>query len=74
MQCARCAGMRVPAIIFEGGARIFAMRCVHCGDVVDRVIVMNRQRRRYIRPRRPSTSIDVCNRRNWSRPSRIEES
>jgi len=42
MQCARCAGMKVPEIIVEGGARIFVMRCVHCGDVVDHVIIMNR--------------------------------
>jgi uncharacterized Zn finger protein len=74
MQCGRCAGMRVPEIIFEGGARIIAMRCVHCGDVIDRVIVMNRQRRRYAQLGRPQTSIKGCHRRTWSRPVRIEES
>ena len=46
MQCTRCAGLRVPEIIYEGGSRVLALRCVHCGDVIDRVIVLNRQRRR----------------------------
>jgi uncharacterized Zn finger protein len=50
MQCTRCAGMKVPEIIVEGGARIFVMRCVHCGDVIDHVIAMNRQHRRYALP------------------------
>jgi uncharacterized Zn finger protein len=53
MQCTRCAGMKVPEIIVEGGARIFVMRCVHCGDVIDHVIAMNRQHRRYALPGRP---------------------
>jgi uncharacterized Zn finger protein len=34
MQCARCAGMNVPEVIVEGGAKLFVMRCVHCGDVI----------------------------------------
>jgi len=44
MQCARCPGMSIPEVIVEGGARIVAMRCVHCGDVIDRIILMNRRR------------------------------
>jgi ferredoxin-like protein FixX len=55
MQCTRCAGMRVPEIISEGGLRIMALRCVHCGDIVDRVIAHNRERRRHSYPRRPRT-------------------
>ena len=39
MQCARCAGMNVPEVIAEGGAKLFVMRCVHCGDVIDHVIL-----------------------------------
>lgn len=50
MQCTRCTGMRVSEIIAEGSTRALAMRCVHCGDVIDSVITMNRQRRRYARP------------------------
>jgi hypothetical protein len=42
MKCARCAGLSTPEFIVEGGARIFAMRCLHCGDVIDHVILMNR--------------------------------
>jgi len=57
MQCPRCAGLRVPEIIYEGGSRVLALRCVHCGDVVDRVIVLNRQRCRiqnHAEAKRPS--------------------
>jgi hypothetical protein len=74
MQCTRCAGMKVPEIIVEGGARIFVMRCVHCGDVIDHVIAMNRQHRRYALPGRPRTSIYGSHRRTGSRPAWIEES
>jgi uncharacterized Zn finger protein len=44
MPCTRCAGLRVPEIICEGGTRLLAMRCIHCGDVIDRVIARNRCR------------------------------
>ena len=37
MQCARCSGLRVPEIICEGGTRVLALRCIHCGDVVDHI-------------------------------------
>jgi uncharacterized Zn finger protein len=57
MQCTRCAGLRVPEIIYEGGSRVLALRCVHCGDVIDRVIVLNRQRRRLPYPNRTQTPI-----------------
>lgn len=57
MQCTRCAGMRVPEIISEGGIRALALRCIRCGDIVDRVIARNRERRRQIYPRRPRTPI-----------------
>ena len=50
MQCTRCAGLRVPEIIYEGGSRVLALRCIHCGDVIDHVIVLNRQRRLYSKP------------------------
>ena len=43
MPCARCAGLSISEHIVEGGARIFAMRCLHCGDVIDHVILMNRR-------------------------------
>ncbi|OAI49846.1 hypothetical protein AYO43_00265 [Nitrospira sp. SCGC AG-212-E16] len=56
MQCTRCAGLRVPEIIYEGGSRVFALRCVLCGDIIDRVIVLNRQRRRLPYPNRTRTS------------------
>ena len=52
MQCIRCAGLRVPEIIYEGGIRVLALRCIHCGDVIDPVIVLNRQRRLYSKPSR----------------------
>jgi hypothetical protein len=68
MQCARCAGMNVPEVILAGGARIFAMRCVHCGDIIDHVILMNRRRQLSIRLR---TSIYGRNRSTWNRSAPI---
>jgi len=68
MQCARCAGMRVPEVIVEGGARIFMMRCVHCGDVIDHVILTNRQRYRHARLGRPRTSIHEGHQSTWRTP------
>lgn len=43
MQCPRCAGLRVPETIYEGGTRVHALRCILCGDVIDHVIALNRQ-------------------------------
>lgn len=57
MPCTRCAGLRVPEIICEGGTRVLAFRCLHCGDIIDRVIVQNRQRRRHPHPSRARTPI-----------------
>jgi uncharacterized Zn finger protein len=73
MQCARCAGMNVPEIIVEGGAKLFVMRCVHCGDVIDHIILMNRRRQRSIRLGRPRTSIYRSNRSAWNRPTLIKD-
>jgi hypothetical protein len=66
MQCTRCAGMRVPEIISEGGIRIMALRCVHCGDIVDQVIARNRERR-YAYRRRPRTPTYGSDRSNQNR-------
>ena len=66
MQCTRCAGLRVPEVIYEGGSRVLALRCVHCGDVIDRVIAFNRQRRRHPKPSRGRTPIYGSNR--WKKP------
>lgn len=57
MQCVRCAGLRVPEIMSEGGTRVLALRCVHCGDITDRLIANNRIRRKDPLPRRPRTPI-----------------
>jgi hypothetical protein len=67
MQCARCAGMNVPEVMVEGGAKLFVMRCVHCGDVTDHVILMNRRRRRSIRPGRSRSVIYGDHRSTWKR-------
>jgi uncharacterized Zn finger protein len=63
MQCTRCAGLRVSEIIYDGGNRIPALRCVHCGDVIDHVIAFNRQHRRHPKPSRGRTPIYGNNRR-----------
>jgi hypothetical protein len=69
MQCARCAGMNLPEVIVEVGAKLFVMRCVHCGDVIDQIILMNRRRRRSVRPGRPRTLIYEDHRLTWKRPA-----
>ncbi|MBU6483032.1 MAG: hypothetical protein KGS09_21145 [Nitrospirae bacterium] len=69
MQCTRCAGLRVPEIIYEGGTRVLALRCIHCGDVIDHVIVLNRQRRRYPQPSRARTPIYGSDRWKKNRPT-----
>ncbi len=71
MQCARCAGMSVPEIICEGGTRVMALRCVHCGDVIDRVIVRNRQRRLRPKPSRGRTPIFRSDQWKKTRPALI---
>ena len=57
MQCARCAGLKVRELITDGGMRILAYRCILCGDIVDRVIVRNRERPRHPEPSRARTPI-----------------
>lgn len=69
MQCARCAGLRVPEIICEGGTRVLALRCLHCGDVIDQVIVLNRRRRRSPKPSRARTPIYGSDR--WKKNNKI---
>lgn len=58
MLCSRCTGLSVPELIVEGGTRIFAMRCLHCGDVTDLVIRMNRHRHQRGQLGRARTSIE----------------
>jgi hypothetical protein len=72
MKCARCAGMRVPEIICEGGMRALALRCIHCGDVVDRVIVRNRLRHRAAQPSRPRTPVYGNDRLTGNRPVQVQ--
>lgn len=69
MQCTRCAGLRVPEIIYDGGSRVLALRCVLCGDVTDRVIAMNRRRRPYPKPNRGRTPIYGSERWKNNRPT-----
>ena len=44
MKCRRCQGIMVEERIFtrDGGTRM--TRCVHCGDLVDTVVISNRNR------------------------------
>ena len=68
MQCTRCAGLRVSEIIYEGGSRVPALRCVLCGDVTDHVIAFNRQRRSYPKPNRGRTPVYGTDRWKKNRP------
>jgi hypothetical protein len=69
MQCTRCAGLRVPEIIYEGGSRVFALRCVLCGDIIDRVIILNRQHRRLPYPNRTRTRTHGSDQWKKNRPT-----
>lgn len=49
MNCPRCKSMMVPHFIYDAyvdfaGSGLGAWRCVSCGNVVDPVILQNRQR------------------------------
>jgi hypothetical protein len=68
MQCTRCAGLRVSEIIYEGGNRVLALRYVHCGDVIDPIIVLNRHRRPDRKPRQARRPIYGNNRWKKNRP------
>lgn len=69
MECTRCAGLRVSEIIYEGGSRVHALRCVLCGDIIDRVIILNRQRRRLPYPNRTRTPTYGSDWREKNRPT-----
>jgi uncharacterized Zn finger protein len=69
MPCARCGGLKIPEMICEGGTRIPAMRCIHCGEIIDRVIALNRQRRPRPHPNRSRTP--VYRDRLWKRNSTL---
>ena len=57
MRCARCAGFKVLETLMDGGMRVTAYRCVHCGDLSDDKILSHRKRRTPPRPSRPRTPI-----------------
>ncbi len=65
MRCPRCAGMRVPELITEGGMRALALRCVHCGNLTDHVIVKNQQRPRLVREGRARPPVYGRNSHRW---------
>lgn len=51
MNCARCQGLMVHELLWDLGGmssslRANGYRCVRCGDIVDAVILENRQRSR----------------------------
>jgi uncharacterized Zn finger protein len=71
MLCARCAGLRVPEILDEGGIRVLALRCIHCGDVIDPVIILNRQRCRLPHPSRDRTPNYGSDRAKENRPTMV---
>lgn len=43
MECLRCSGMMVYEQIFTNQGGLHVARCVHCGDVVDNVVISNRE-------------------------------
>ncbi|HTN43232.1 MAG TPA: hypothetical protein VMN77_05475 [Nitrospiria bacterium] len=44
MKCRRCQGIMVEERIFTRDGGTPMCRCVHCGDLVDTVVISNRDR------------------------------
>ena len=45
MKCLRCGGQMTREMLFdESKERVWALRCIHCGDIIDQVILANRVR------------------------------
>lgn len=44
MECPRCHGMMVYEQIFTTQGRLHVARCIHCGDIIDDVVISNRRR------------------------------
>jgi hypothetical protein len=59
----------MPELIYYGGAKILALRCILCGDIINRVIVQNRQRRRHPLPSRARTPIYGSDRWKKNKPA-----
>ena len=41
--CQRCGGYTVPADFYCDGEKFTGTRCIHCGDVLDPLILFHRQ-------------------------------
>ncbi len=65
LQCVRCGGLRVPEMMQDGGMRVLAYRCIHCGDITDQKILIHRQSHDQLRPSRPRTPVHMD--RRWQR-------
>ncbi len=44
MECPRCHGMMVNEQVYTEQGGIEIARCIHCGDVIDSVVIFNRSR------------------------------
>ncbi len=44
MKCSRCHGMMVREVIFTNQGGIPVSRCIQCGEIVDKVVILNRHR------------------------------
>jgi hypothetical protein len=45
MKCSRCGGPMTGEMLFdESQEHVWALRCIHCGDIIDPVIMANRNR------------------------------
>jgi len=69
MRCGRCAGLKVPELMQDGGMKVLGYRCIHCGDVIDQKILLHRFHPLASRPGRSRTPIyqDV----HWKRASKV---
>lgn len=42
MQCPRCRGLMVNEQIYTDQGGLDIARCIHCGDIIDSVVIYNR--------------------------------
>ena len=72
MQCTRVCWVESTRDHLRGREQsLFALRCVLCGDIIDRVIILNRQRRRLPYPNRTQTPVYGSDRWKKNRPSMV---
>lgn len=59
MRCIRCQGMMIEERVFTREGGLAMARCLHCGELIDTVVISNRDRSqpRFPNPRTRKVSL-----------------